>query len=222
MTGTSMKFAINLPNFGTFADTRLLADLAAEAEAHGWDGFFLWDHTRPGTLPVADPWIALTAIALATERIRLGPMVVPLPRRRPEEVARQCVALDHLSNGRLILGVGIGDDLWREFSAFGHELDAVKRGQMLDEALEVLTGLWQRRAFQLRGTLVSGARRPVPAKAAAAAFDPDLGRRALAGKAALPPRRPLAGHHPGQQGRRDDARGLPRGRRLHARPPRER
>jgi alkanesulfonate monooxygenase SsuD/methylene tetrahydromethanopterin reductase-like flavin-dependent oxidoreductase (luciferase family) len=146
-----VKFAINLPNFGVFGDARLLAELAAEAESHGWDGFFIWEHTRPGPLPLAEPWVALTAIALATQRIRLGPMVTPLPRRRPEEVARQAVTLDHLSNGRLILGVGLGDDLFHEFSAFGHELDAVKRGRMLDEALEVITGLWRGKPFTYRG-----------------------------------------------------------------------
>lgn len=146
-----MQFAINLPNFGTFADTKLLAGLAAEAEAAGWDGFFLWDHTRPGPLPLAEPWIALTAIALATSRIRLGPMVTPLPRRRPEEVARQAATLDRLSGGRLVLGVGLGDDLFREFSSFGHELDAVNRGQMLDEALDVINGLLRGERFTYHG-----------------------------------------------------------------------
>ncbi len=146
-----MRFAINLPNFGTFADTKLLADLAAEAEAAGWDGFFLWDHTRPGPLPLADPWIALTAIALATSRLRLGPMVTPLPRRRPEDVARQVATLDRLSGGRLVLGVGLGDDLFKEFSSFGHELDAVNRGQMLDEALVVITGLLRGERFSFHG-----------------------------------------------------------------------
>src|SRR5688572_6071575 len=111
-----MRFAVNLPNFGVFADVPLLVRLAKEAETAGWDGFFLWDHTRPGKLPVAEPWIALTAIALATKRVRIGPMVTPLPRRRPEEVARQAVTLDHLSKGRLILGVGLGDDLFGELS----------------------------------------------------------------------------------------------------------
>ena len=103
-----MRFAINLPNFGIFGDARLLAELAAEAEEHGWDGFFIWDHTRPGPLPLAEPWVALTAIALATQRIRLGPMVTPLPRRRPTKLARETVSVDHLSGGRLTLGVGIG------------------------------------------------------------------------------------------------------------------
>jgi alkanesulfonate monooxygenase SsuD/methylene tetrahydromethanopterin reductase-like flavin-dependent oxidoreductase (luciferase family) len=146
-----MRFAINLPNFGTFAAPRLLAELAAEAEAAGWDGFFIWDHTRPGPLPVTDPWLALTAMALATRRLRLGPMVTPLPRRRPEEVARQAATLDQLSGGRLILGAGLGDDLFKEFSSFGHELNAVHRGQMLDEALAVIEGLLSGERFSFRG-----------------------------------------------------------------------
>jgi alkanesulfonate monooxygenase SsuD/methylene tetrahydromethanopterin reductase-like flavin-dependent oxidoreductase (luciferase family) len=146
-----MRFAINLPNFGTFAAPRLLAELAAEAEDAGWDGFFIWDHTRPGPLPVTDPWLALTAMALATRRIRLGPMVTPLPRRRPEEVARQAATLDQLSDGRLILGVGLGDDLFKEFSSFSHELNAVHRGQMLDEALSVIEGLLSGERFSFHG-----------------------------------------------------------------------
>jgi alkanesulfonate monooxygenase SsuD/methylene tetrahydromethanopterin reductase-like flavin-dependent oxidoreductase (luciferase family) len=147
-----MRFAINLPNFGSFADAQLLTDLASGAEEAGWDGFFLWDHTRPGPLPLTDTWVALTAVALATQRIRLGPMVTPLPRRRPEEVARQAASLDQLSDGRLILGVGLGDDLFKEFSSFDHELNAIHRGQMLDEALEVLTGLWSGERFSFLGT----------------------------------------------------------------------
>ena len=79
-----MRFAIDLPNFGSFGDARLLADLARETEDAGWDGFFLWDHMQffvPGQrVPVVDPWVALTAIALATSRIKLGPMVTPIPR----------------------------------------------------------------------------------------------------------------------------------------------
>jgi alkanesulfonate monooxygenase SsuD/methylene tetrahydromethanopterin reductase-like flavin-dependent oxidoreductase (luciferase family) len=88
---------------------------------------------------------------MATERIRLGPMVTPLPRRRPEEVARQTATLDRLSGGRLVLGVGIGDDLFKEFSSFGYELNPVHRGQMLDEALTVITGLWRGERFSFRG-----------------------------------------------------------------------
>ena len=98
-----MRYAVNVPNFDEYADPRTAAALAAQAEAAGWDGFFVWDHMvfdRRLRLPVADPWVLLAAVALATERLRLGPMVTPLARRRPWKVARETVTLDHLSGGR--------------------------------------------------------------------------------------------------------------------------
>jgi probable F420-dependent oxidoreductase len=99
---------------------------------------------------VVDPWIALAAIAMATERIRIGPMVTALPRRRPWKLAREAASLDDLSRGRLILGVGIGHQP-AEFSRFGEEADARVRGRMLDEGLEVLTGLWSGEPFSFSG-----------------------------------------------------------------------
>lgn len=139
-----MRFAINAPNFGVLGDARALAELAHEAEESGWDGFFLWDHMGAdwGESRFADPWLALTAIALATSRITLGPLVTPLPRRRSWKVAREAVTLDHLSNGRLVLGVGIGSDHGQEYSAYGEDPDDRLHGAMLDEALEVMTRLW--------------------------------------------------------------------------------
>ena len=150
-----MKFALNMPNFGVYGDARLLAELAHEAEEAGWDGFFLWDHIGSGPDwpdPFADPWIALTAMAMATRRITLGPLVTPLPRRRPWKVAREAVTLDHLSNGRLILGVGIGTDRVREFSCFGEDGNDKVHGELLDEGLEVLTRLWSGETFSYTGT----------------------------------------------------------------------
>ena len=139
-----MRYAINIPNFGLIGDARALAELAHEAEESGWDGFFLWDHIGAnwGESRFADPWLALTAIALATSRITLGPLVTPLPRRRPWKVAREAVTLDHLSRGRLVLGVGIGSDHGQEFSAYGEDPADKPHGAMLDEALEVITRLW--------------------------------------------------------------------------------
>lgn len=149
-----MKFAINIPNFGEYFDARLVARIAREAEEHGWDGLFVWDHVNtawePGA-PLADPWQLLTAAALATERIKLGTMVTPLARRRPWQVARQTVTLDHLSDGRLILGVGLGFPPEHEFGAFGEDEDARVRADKLDEALEVLTGLWGGEPFSFQG-----------------------------------------------------------------------
>ena len=89
---------IIVPNFGDYSDPRTLAELAHEAEESGWDGFFVFDHMLSGKvgIPVADPWIALAAIAMHTSRIRIGPMVTPLPRRRPWKVARETATLDRL------------------------------------------------------------------------------------------------------------------------------
>lgn len=103
-----MRYAIDVPGFGPLADARVLAEWAQAAERAGWDGFFIWDHIYAGQLAVVDTWGALTAIALATEHIKFGPMVTPMPRRKPVELARQTATLDRLSGGRLILGVGIG------------------------------------------------------------------------------------------------------------------
>jgi alkanesulfonate monooxygenase SsuD/methylene tetrahydromethanopterin reductase-like flavin-dependent oxidoreductase (luciferase family) len=149
-----MKFAINLPNFGSFGDPRIMAELARDAESAGWDGFFIWDHLLwldPQNYPVTEPWVTLAAIAMATERIRLGPLVTPLPRRRPWQVARQAITLDRLSGGRLILGVGIGGDWFGDYSRFGEPPDDKTHGAQLDEALEVLVGLWSGAPFSYAG-----------------------------------------------------------------------
>ena len=147
-----MQFGIHIPPFGPLSDARMLADLAAEAEQAGWDGFFLWDDvTFAPPIPVGDPWIALAVIALRTQRIRLGPLVTPLPRRRPWKVAREAITLDHLSNGRLILGVGTGGSA-EEFADLGEEKDPRVRAAMLEEGLQVMTGLWTGEPFSFEGT----------------------------------------------------------------------
>ena len=143
-----MNFGVFVPNFGDYYDPRTLAELAHEAEASGWDGFFIMDHMSLGRSDrFADPWVALAAIAVHTERIRIGPMVTPLPRRRPWKLARETVSLDHLSNGRLILGVGSGSPRDTEFESFGEDGDLKVRARKLDEGLDVLTGLWSGEPF---------------------------------------------------------------------------
>jgi alkanesulfonate monooxygenase SsuD/methylene tetrahydromethanopterin reductase-like flavin-dependent oxidoreductase (luciferase family) len=136
-----MKYGVTVPNWGECFDPRTLAEMAHEAETASWDGFFIWDHVQFIPTPTVDPWVALAAIALATERIRIGPLVTPLPRRRPVKLARETVSLDHLSDGRLVLGVGIGAGPW-EWDYLGEETDLVTRGAMLDEGLDLLTRLW--------------------------------------------------------------------------------
>jgi alkanesulfonate monooxygenase SsuD/methylene tetrahydromethanopterin reductase-like flavin-dependent oxidoreductase (luciferase family) len=149
-----VKYAIHAPNFATYSDARAMADLAREAEEAGWDGFFLWDHVFwkvPQPQPVADTWTLLAAMAARTARITLGPLITPLPRRRPWTVARQAVTLDHLSGGRVVLGVGIGGDWFGDYSAFGESPDARAHGEMLDEALAIITGLWGGAPFSFAG-----------------------------------------------------------------------
>jgi alkanesulfonate monooxygenase SsuD/methylene tetrahydromethanopterin reductase-like flavin-dependent oxidoreductase (luciferase family) len=147
-----MRFAIDIPNFGDFADPRLTAEVAREAEDAGWDAVWVWDHImRDPADPHADPYLLLAAIATATTRIRLGPMVTPLARRRPWHVARETVTLDHLSGGRLTLGVGSGSRT-HEFTAFGDEGNLRRRAEMLDEGLAIIEGLWTGRPFSFEGT----------------------------------------------------------------------
>lgn len=148
-----MRSALFLPIFGELADPRVVAGLAADAEAAGWDGVFVWDHIqyRSPVEEVGDPWVTLAAMACATERIVLGPMVTPLTRRRPQKVARESVGLDRLSGGRLVLGVGLGADTSRELSAFGEEADPKVMGRRLDEALELLVELWSGDQVMHRG-----------------------------------------------------------------------
>lgn len=139
------RFALDFPPFGELAHPQALAEVAVAAEEAGWDGVFLWDHImyRQPVTDAGDPWIGLAAIAAATDRVMLGPMVTPLPRRRPQIVARQAAALDQLSGGRFILGAGLGlDRSGRELSAFGEEPDDRRRAQMLDESLAIIDGLW--------------------------------------------------------------------------------
>jgi alkanesulfonate monooxygenase SsuD/methylene tetrahydromethanopterin reductase-like flavin-dependent oxidoreductase (luciferase family) len=138
-----MQFGLYVAPFGELADVARLAHIAATAEASGWDGFFIWDHVMTfDPVEVADPWIALTTIAIATERVRIGPMVTPLARRRPWDVARQAAMVDRLSGGRLVFGAGLGGDSRRELTAFGEERNPRVRGVLLDEALELLVDLW--------------------------------------------------------------------------------
>jgi alkanesulfonate monooxygenase SsuD/methylene tetrahydromethanopterin reductase-like flavin-dependent oxidoreductase (luciferase family) len=149
-----MRYAANLPNFGPYADPRTVAGLAADAEAAGWDGLFVWDHVtfiKDWKLEIGDPWIILTAAALATERLRLGTMVTPVPRRRPSKLARETTTLDRLSGGRLVLGVGLGAPPEDEYGSFGEPADLATLAGRLDEGLEVLAGLWSGQPFSYRG-----------------------------------------------------------------------
>jgi alkanesulfonate monooxygenase SsuD/methylene tetrahydromethanopterin reductase-like flavin-dependent oxidoreductase (luciferase family) len=117
-----VRSGLYIAPFGELADPRVLADLGAQAEARGFDGLFVWDHIarphHPG-LSVADPWIALAAVASRTRHLTIGPLVTPLARRRPHYLARQATTLDHLSSGRLVLGVGLGVNTGGELTRLG-------------------------------------------------------------------------------------------------------
>jgi alkanesulfonate monooxygenase SsuD/methylene tetrahydromethanopterin reductase-like flavin-dependent oxidoreductase (luciferase family) len=151
---TGLRSALWLPVFDELADPVAVARLATEAEEAGWHGFFVWDHLNwhAPVRQVADPWITLAAAATATERLRLGPMVTALARRRPAKVARETATLDRLSGGRLILGAGLGSDRFGgELSATGEQLDDRQRGQMLDEVLYILAAAWSGEPVHHRG-----------------------------------------------------------------------
>lgn len=147
-----VRFGLGVPNGGDFADPARLVGLACDAEAAGWDGVFLWDHVirRAPWQPMVDPWVTLAAVAVATDRVIIGPMVTPLARRRVSVVARQTTTLDHLAAGRLRLGVGLGapDD---EFTRFGEDADPRRRARVLDESLDVLGQLWTGEPVTYRG-----------------------------------------------------------------------
>lgn len=160
-----MQQGVYCANFGVLGDPAVLVDLAIRAERAGWDGFFLYDHilidpTR--AIRSADPWIVLGAIASQTELV-LGPLVTPLPRRQPWEVAHQLVTLAAMSPGKVVLGAGLGETM--DHDAFGPETDPRTRGRQLDEALDVLGGFLAGNRVTHEGTWrITGAQfRPPPA-----------------------------------------------------------
>lgn len=152
-----MHYSINVPNFGDFADARTVANVAAAAEAAGWDALFVWDHVvhdkqRRGRQPFGDPWMLLTAAALATSTLRLGPLATPVARRRPEQLARQVATLDALSGGRVIFGAGLGGPIEDEFGSFGDTTDPVVLAERLDEGLGLLVLYWSGETVDHDGT----------------------------------------------------------------------
>lgn len=146
-----MRYGIVIPS----GDIHTILDLTVEAEAAGWDGVFTWDAIYIGPEHVGvetrvyDPWVLLAAMAVRTERVRLGAMLTPPSRRRPWKLARETVTVDHLSNGRLVLPVGLG--AVDTFGLVGEQTDRRVRAELLDESLNILTGLWSGRPFQHQG-----------------------------------------------------------------------
>jgi hypothetical protein len=139
---TGLKFGLALPYVGA----RAVAELCQLAEETGWDGCFLGD-----AIWCQDPMISLAAAAMVTQRIRLGTMIIPMPLRRPWKVASESLALDRLSDGRLILGLGAGA-VWMGWHSFPDEVtDTKARAEMLDESIDILTLLYQRKQFDYDG-----------------------------------------------------------------------
>jgi alkanesulfonate monooxygenase SsuD/methylene tetrahydromethanopterin reductase-like flavin-dependent oxidoreductase (luciferase family) len=136
-----VKYGFVLP----WGDARTAADLAALAEHHGWDGFFVFESVWG-----VDAWVMLAAAAMTTSRIRLGTLLTPLPRRRPWDLAGQTAAVDNLSGGRVILSVGLGA-VHGGWLAFEPDPGRRVRAELLDEGLDVLTGLWGGPPFEYDG-----------------------------------------------------------------------
>jgi hypothetical protein len=136
-----MKFGFVLPS----GSAREAADCAALAEIHGWDGFFVWEAVWG-----IDAWVSLTAAAMVTKHIRIGTMLSPIPVLSPWKLASESATLDNLSNGRVILSVGLGA-VDTGFGSFGFPVDRSIRAERLDEGLDILTGLWGGQPFEYQG-----------------------------------------------------------------------
>jgi hypothetical protein len=135
----------------TTGDPSTLAELAAVAEDHGWDGVFTWDAVAIGTMESYDPWVVMAGMAMRTERIRIGAIVTPPSRRRPWKLAQEAMTLDRLSNGRLILPFGLGALEDAAFANVGEPVDARTRAELMDESLAILEGLWTGKPFAYSG-----------------------------------------------------------------------
>jgi alkanesulfonate monooxygenase SsuD/methylene tetrahydromethanopterin reductase-like flavin-dependent oxidoreductase (luciferase family) len=148
-----LRYGLYLPNFGRSSSVRTYTQLAREAEDSGWDGFFIWDHVLEYNqrIPIFDAFTVLAAVATNTQRLRIGTTVTPLPRLKPWIVAKQTATLDHLSNGRLILGVGLGGVESTDYARFSEVADNKVLAEKLDESLEIITGLWSGKPFSFSG-----------------------------------------------------------------------
>lgn len=137
-----MRYGIDVCTLGEYAEPARVVEMAVAAEAAGWEALVVWDHLAfAWGVPSGDPWVILAAVAQATTRLRVGPAVTPLARRRPAVVANAAATLDRLSGGRVIFGAGLGG-VPVEFAAFGEPDDPRQRAGMLDEAIAVVAALW--------------------------------------------------------------------------------
>lgn len=143
-------FGLYLPNFGELGKPENMIKLAKLAEEHGWEGIFLWDHIPTDNSKTAyDPWLLLSLVATNTEKIRIGTTVTPLARRRPQKIEKEIVSLDHISNGRFTLGIGLGGK--KEFVAYGESFNPRETAEKLDESVEILRLLWSGEQVDYKG-----------------------------------------------------------------------
>jgi alkanesulfonate monooxygenase SsuD/methylene tetrahydromethanopterin reductase-like flavin-dependent oxidoreductase (luciferase family) len=147
-----MRYALCLPNAGP-CDPRTLGELGNRAEDAGWDAVFIEDYIgyQAQDIPTFDPWVSLASLALHTDTVRLGTLVSPLSRRRPWKLAAEAMSIDHLSRGRLILGVGLGDTNDPGFTAVGERVEAKVRAELLDEGLTLVDRLWRGEPVSFHG-----------------------------------------------------------------------
>ena len=132
-----LKYGLLMPHGGPSLNTpQKITDYAVMAEDAGWDGFFIWDSISKMAV---DPWITMANIASKTTKIKFGPMVTPIARRRPWMIAKALISLDQLSDGRVIFGAGLGDD--PVFDAIGELTSKKMRAEQFDEGLKVLDAL---------------------------------------------------------------------------------
>jgi alkanesulfonate monooxygenase SsuD/methylene tetrahydromethanopterin reductase-like flavin-dependent oxidoreductase (luciferase family) len=154
-----MRYGLDISSADAAGDARSMGELAHIAEESGWEGIFIEDYIawqNHPDIPTYDPWVTLAAMAMRTKQVRLGTMVTPLSRRRPWKLAQELVTLDHLSNGRMVLGVGLGDigesnGMVSSFANFGERLDPKQRARMLDEGLEIISRIWSGEMFSFEG-----------------------------------------------------------------------
>src|SRR5262249_9424740 len=154
----AMRYSVNVPNLGEFAAPEIFAEVARRAEQADWDAVLVWDHVageRDLRWEIADPWLLLTAAALATSRIRLGTAITPVARRRPSKLAREVTTLDRLTGGRMILGAGLGDPIDGEYGTFGDTTDTKVLAERLDERPHALDLLFSGEPVTYRGNQVT-------------------------------------------------------------------
>jgi len=152
-----MRYSVNVPNFGEFAEPEVFAEVARRAEEAGWGALLVWDHVvgeKELRWQIADPWILLTAAALATRRIRLGTAITPVARRRPSKLAREVTTLDRLTGGRMVLGAALGAPVADEYGSFGDTTDTKVLAERLDEGLHALDLLWSGEPVTYQGNQI--------------------------------------------------------------------